>query len=66
LVGALARDLDADHRLARIHDRADNAFDRIGQRGYAVPNRAAQMVLNGDTAYLGETLVDLQIAAVGR
>jgi hypothetical protein len=24
-------DLDANHRLAGVHDRADNAFDRLGQ-----------------------------------
>ncbi len=66
LIGALAGNLDANHWIARIYDGADDAFDRIGQSRYAVPNRAPQMVLNGDAAYLGEALVDLQIAAVGR
>ncbi len=66
LVGALAGNLDAGHRLAGIHDRADDAFDRLGQSRYAIPNRASQMILDRDAAYLGEALVDLQIAAVGR
>jgi hypothetical protein len=66
LIGALTGDLDANHRLAGIHDRADNSFDRFSQGWYAVPNRAAQMILDGDAAYLGKTLVDLQITAVGR
>src|SRR5258706_5637992 len=66
LIGALAGNLDANHWIARIYDGADDAFDCIGHSRYAVPDRAPQMVLNGDAAYLGEALVDLQIAAVGR
>jgi len=65
LIGALTRNFDADHRFARLHDRADDAFNGIGQRRYAVPHRAAKMVLDRDAAYLGEALIDLQIAAVG-
>jgi len=30
LVGPLAGNLDANHRIARIYDGADDAFDRIG------------------------------------
>src|SRR5216684_5929895 len=66
LIGALTRNLDARHRFAGLHDRADDAFDRLGQRRYALPNRASQMILHGDAAYLCEALVDLQITAVGR
>src|SRR5260370_24118695 len=66
LVSALAGDLDPNHRLAGIHDRSDDAFDRLGQSRYAVLNRASQMILDGDAAYLREALVDLQVAAVGR
>src|SRR5258708_19264467 len=65
LVSALAGDLDPNHRLAGIHDRSDDAFDRLGQSRYAVLNRASQMILDGDPAYLREALVDLQAAAVG-
>src|SRR6266576_2677342 len=66
LIGSLSGNLDANHWITGIHDRADDAFDRIGQSRYAVPDRAPQMVLNGDAAYVGEALVDLQIAAVRR
>src|SRR5450759_415436 len=66
LVSALTSNLDAGHRIAGIHDRTDDAFDRLGQRRYAIPNRASQMILHGDAAYLCEALVDLQITAVGR
>ena len=66
LIGALTRDLDAGHRFAGLHDRADDAFDRLGQRRHAVAHRAAQMILHRDAADFGEALVDLQIAAVGR
>jgi hypothetical protein len=40
--------------------------DCLSQRRYAVPNRASNVILDRDTADLGEPLVDLQIAAVGR
>jgi hypothetical protein len=66
LIGALTGDLDAGHRLAGLHDRTDNAFDRLGQRRHAIAHRASQMVLDRDAADLGEALVDLQVAAVGR
>jgi hypothetical protein len=66
LIGALTGDLDAGHRLAGLHDRADDAFDRLGQPRHAVAHRAAEMILDRDAADLGEALVDLQIAAVGR
>jgi hypothetical protein len=66
LVSALTGDLDANYRVTGIHDRAYDAFDRIGQRRHAVPNRTSQMILHRDAAYLGEALVDLQVATVGR
>jgi hypothetical protein len=66
LVAALTRNLDAGYRFAGIHDRIDDAFDRLGQRRHAVAHRAAQMILHRDAANLREALVDLQIAAVGR
>jgi hypothetical protein len=66
LIGALTGDLDANHRLTRIHDRTDNSFDRLGQSRYAFANRASEMIFDGDAAYFSEALVDLQIAAVGR
>src|SRR6266702_4582692 len=66
LVSALAGNLDAGYRFAGIHDRADDAFDRFGQRRNAVANRASQMILDGDAAYLSDALVDLQVTAVGR
>jgi hypothetical protein len=66
LVGALGGNLDANHGIAGIHDGADDTLDRVGQGGHAVPDRASEMALDGDTAYLGEALVDLQIAAIGR
>jgi hypothetical protein len=66
LIGALTGDLDANDRLARVHDRTDNVFDRLGQTRHAFPNRASEMILDGDAAYFSQTLVDLQIAAVGR
>jgi hypothetical protein len=66
LVRALASNLDARHRLAGIHDRADDDLNRIGKSRHAVSNRAPEMVLDGYSADLGKTLVDLQIAADGR
>src|SRR5258708_24438361 len=66
LVSALAGALDPNNGLAGTHDRWDDAFDRLGQSRYAVLNRASQMILDGDAAYLREALVDLQVAAVGR
>ena len=66
LIGALAGDLDAGNRLAGLHDRPDDVFDRVRQSRYAFANRAPQMVLNGDAAYFSEAMIDLQIAAVGR
>ena len=46
LVGALTGDLDAGHRLAGLHDRTDDAFDRLGQRRYAIPHRTPEMILD--------------------
>jgi hypothetical protein len=66
LIGALADDLNAGHRLAGLHDRVDDVFDRLGQSRHALPYRTSQMILYRDAAYFGEALVDLQIAAVGR
>ena len=66
LIGALAGNLDAGHRIARVHDRADNVFDRVCQTGHAVSYRTSQMVFNRNAAYFGKALVDLQIAAVRR
>src|SRR4249919_2646195 len=66
LTGSLAGDLDAGHRLAGLHDRPDNAFDRFRQSRYAFSNRATQMVLNGDAAYFSKPLIDAQITAVWR
>jgi hypothetical protein len=43
-----------------------DSLDCVGQGGHAVSNRTSEMILNRDTAYLREVLVDLQIAAVGR
>src|SRR5260221_1078958 len=65
LVCALAGALDADHGVAGIHDRANDAFDRLSQGRHTVPDRTSQVIFNRDSADLGETLVDLQIAAVG-
>src|SRR5271156_1293368 len=65
-VRALATDLNASYRLASTHDRTDNAFDRIGQSRYTVANRASQVILDGNAAYVGKALVDLQVTAVGR
>jgi hypothetical protein len=66
LISALAGDLDADHGVASVHDRIDDSLDGVSQGRHAVPNGTAQMILNRDAAYLSETLIDLQIAAVGR
>jgi hypothetical protein len=66
LTCALPGDLDADHGLARSHDRAHDLFDRIRQRRHAFANRAAQMVLHGDAADFRETLIDLEITAIRR
>ena len=38
LVSALAGNLDTRHRLAGIHDRADDVFDGLGQSRYAFPH----------------------------
>ena len=40
LIGTLTGDLDAGHRLPSLHDRADDAFDRLGQRRHAIAHRA--------------------------
>jgi len=66
LIGALACDFNAGHGIAGFHDRADDAFDRVGQRRHAVSHRTSQVIFDGDTADIGEALVDLQIAAVWR
>ena len=66
LIGALTSDFDAGHRIPGFHDRANDAFNGVGQRRHAVPDRPPQMILHGDAAYLCEALVDLQVTAVGR
>ena len=45
-VRALARDLNASHRLTGADDGTDDAFDSIGQSRYAVANRTPQMIFN--------------------
>ena len=66
LVGALASDLDARHRLAGLHDRANDGLDRFGEGRHALAHGATEMIFDGNAAYLGKTLVDVQIAAIAR
>ena len=66
LVGALPGHLDPGDRLTGYHDRANNLFHRVGQSRHAVPDRPPEMIFDGDAAYLGETLIDLKIAAIRR
>jgi hypothetical protein len=66
LIGALADDLDVGHRLAGLHDRADDRLHRRRQRWHAVADRAPEMPLDRNPADLGEPLIDLQIAAIRR
>ena len=66
MVGALAGDLDAGDGIAGAHDRGHDAFDRVRQRRHAVSHIAPEMILNRDAADFGKTLVDLEVAAVGR
>ena len=66
LIGALTGHLDAGHGIAGSHDRLHDAFDRIGQRRHTIPDRAPQMVLNGNAAYFGQALIDLKITAIKR
>src|ERR1700761_6418004 len=66
LVGALPGDLDPGYRLAGCHDGADDRFDRFSQCRYALSHRSPQMPLDGNPAYFGEALVNVQVAAVGR
>ena len=66
LIGALTGHLDAGHGIAGSHDRLHDAFDSVGQRRYAVPDRAAQMILDGYSAYFGQALIDLDVTAIRR
>ena len=66
LIGTLTGNLDTGHRLPGLHDRANDRLYRRGQRRDAIADRASKMALDRNSADLGETLVDLQIAAVGR
>ena len=52
LIGALTGHLDAGHGIAGSHDRLHDAFDRIGQRRHTVPDRAPQMVLDGNARHI--------------
>jgi hypothetical protein len=63
---ALAGNLNAVHGLARTHDGSDDAFDGLGQGRHAIANRASEVILDRDPAYVGKALIDLQIAAIGR
>ena len=45
---------------------APQRLDGIGQSRHALANGAAQMILDGNTAYFGQSFVYLQVAAVGR
>ena len=66
VVRALARHLNANDGLAGLHDRSDDVFDRIGQRGDGVAHPSPNMVGDGNAADLGEVLIDVQIAAIRR
>jgi hypothetical protein len=59
LVSALAGNFDTNHWITGVHNRADNTFDRIGQRRHALANRATEMILDGDATYFSEALVYL-------
>src|SRR5262245_45387127 len=65
LTGPLSRDLNAGHGSTRVDDRTDDAFDRICQGRHALPDGTADMIRNWDATYLGEPLVDSQVAAIG-
>ena len=66
VVRALARHLNANDGLAGLHDRSDDVFDRIRQRGDGVAHPSPNMVGDGNAADLGEVLIDVQIAAIRR
>ena len=47
LIGPLARNLNSDYGLAGVHDGGNDALDGIAsQRGHAVSNGTADMILN--------------------
>ena len=45
VVRALPGNLDADYGLACVHDRSHDPFDRLGKSRHAIPNGAADVIL---------------------
>jgi len=52
-VRTLAGHLNADDGLARLHDRADNAFNRIGQRRDGVAHPPPDVIRDRNAADFG-------------
>src|SRR4051794_4811372 len=66
LVDALAGHFDADDRFAGFNDGPYDSFDGVGESRDAVPYKTPEMILNGDTAYLGKALIYPQVATIRR
>src|SRR5262249_9486472 len=66
LVDALAADFDPRDRLSGRQDRLNDLFDMIGEIGHDVAHRSPDMVGDRNSAHFGQTLIDLQVAAIRR
>ena len=64
-IRALSADLDVRHRLALGDDGLHELLHLAGDIRHHFADGVAEMILHRNSAYVGQALVDLKVAAIG-